>query len=191
MNITYYTFAELARLIGCTELTIRRWCESRNYTIEKGTRGRNGYPARVALTDANMKSLIRDAIEQFKTGRGRKFRDFECSVLSQNSLVRRERLYLDSGIEYRISEAPTNYLIHNYVDSRTRRPSLTLIKSVNQYTRIVILRENDSDVVLPIEKLKDLYSFIEILNTKDEWIKASRKDVIHLEGVKLDFEGIR
>lgn len=62
------TLTQLAKYLGCTELTARKICASRNLSIFKGT---------VCLSDSNLKSMVNDSIEQFKNGRGRKFINFE------------------------------------------------------------------------------------------------------------------
>lgn len=58
-----FTYAELVERIGCSEVHVRKVVsESNGFKIEKGTRGKNGKPAIVWMSEPKLKSFIQDMI---------------------------------------------------------------------------------------------------------------------------------
>lgn len=81
MEVTF-TYEELAKKLGCTELTIRNWLKRYWCKITPGKRGRNGSDALVTLNVATCKALAMDAIDYAKNGK-KPFVNFEGADWNQ------------------------------------------------------------------------------------------------------------
>jgi len=183
-----YTYAELAKKFGCTELTVRNWLKNRWVKITPGKRGRNGGDAIITMSTETCKALARDVIEYAKHGK-KPFSNFEMAEWNNMDKV--------------VQDLPTVKLLdidndHNQFKRFEDNFSITAMKTVyflSEDNRIykVVLKEDSSyhfrsmsdyklsefDREFNRQTLMDstgkFWQPVMILNSKGEWITEPKR----------------
>ena len=196
-NRKAYTYEQLSDLLGCTPLTVRKLVEKHQYTVLSGTRGRNGKPALVLLSDANLNSLYRDGVDLAKNQdglRGRKWINFSTCKMSRENLSETKKTneyelkqYDKYHVHYKLSCNLSEYILFDN----------TVFKIKNGFMESDFIPTQDNIEVNPIYYLKlicigineeikynldCLYQkllsheikFVLTQNSKNEWISFSK-----------------
>lgn len=144
-----FTYKELSKKLGCTEVTIRHWITHYHCEIIPGKRGRNGSDAIIRITDTTIKAIVRDSIEYAKNGR-KPFINFEGCDWNTIEKVNKE---LPNSKLYDHDNLYNEYMIINDLKSREFNETIYFVNDENVIYKII---ENESGK----------YDFIPVYDTK-------------------------